>query len=155
MLSTFVLVPHCLDYCCFVVHFEIRKRVCLPVLVGFFLFMATPAAYGSSRSNQSCSCRPTPQAQQHQIWAASLNTAVACSATGSLTLWAGPGIEPTSSWRQCRVLNPLSHNQNSSFIHLFQGCFADFGQIPKFHMNFRIFFLSLQKMPFIGIALNL
>ena len=32
---------------------------------------------------------------------------------GSLTHWARPGIKPTSSQRQCCVLNPLNHNRNS------------------------------------------
>ena len=35
------------------------------------------------------------------------------SNTGSLTHWARPRIEPTSSQRQCRVLNQWSHSGNS------------------------------------------
>ena len=38
----------------------------------------------------------------------------------SLTHWARPGIEPASSWRQCGVLSPLSHNGNSFFFPLNQ-----------------------------------
>ena len=48
----------------------------------FFLFMATPVAYGSSRgeeSNQSCSCCPMPQPQQRQIRAMSVTYAAAHS----------------------------------------------------------------------------
>ena len=50
------------------------------------------------RSNQSCSCWPTPQPQQHQIRATSVAYAAVCHNTGSLTHWARPGIEPSSSW---------------------------------------------------------
>ena len=39
--------------------------------------------------------------------------AAACSNTGSLTHWARPGIEPTSSQRLCWVLSLLSHSGNS------------------------------------------
>ena len=51
----------------------------------FFLFRATPAAYGSS---------------QARVWIGATTTTctTACSNTGSLTHWARPGIEPTSSW---------------------------------------------------------
>ena len=38
----------------------------------------------------------------------------ACGNAGPLTHWLRPGIEPTSSWRPCQVLNPLSHGGNSS-----------------------------------------
>ena len=37
---------------------------------------------------------------------------LACSNTGSLTHWARPGIEPTSSQVQHQLFNPLSHNRN-------------------------------------------
>ena len=50
--------------------------------------------------NWSCSCQPTPQPQQHQIWGAPATY-----------------IEPTSSQvTLCLVLNPLSHNRNSPFL---------------------------------------
>ena len=62
---------------------------------------------------QSCSCRPTPQSQQHGIQAALVTYATACGIAGSLTHWARPGIEPVSSWRLCWVLSLLSHNGNS------------------------------------------
>ena len=48
--------------------------------------------------NQSCSCRPTPQLQQHQIWAESETYTTAHSNAGSLTCWVRPGIEPSTSW---------------------------------------------------------
>ena len=36
----------------------------------------------------------------------------------SLTHWVRPGIKPTSSQKLCWVLNPLSHNRNSSCYFL-------------------------------------
>ena len=50
------------------------------------------------RSNWSYSCRPTPQAQQRGIQAASVAYTTAHGNTGSPTHWARPGIEPTCSW---------------------------------------------------------
>ena len=55
-------------------------------------------------SNQSHSCRPTPQPQQCQIPDSSATYAAACSNTRSSTHWVRPGIEPTSSWTLCWVL---------------------------------------------------
>ena len=55
---------------------------------------------------------PTPQPQQHWIWAAS--TAY-CNAR-FLTQWTRPGIKPTSSWTICWVLNLLNHSGNSSIL---------------------------------------
>ena len=46
----------------------------------------------------SCSCRPTPQPLQSQIRAASATCTTVHGNTGSLTHWAKPGIEPTTSW---------------------------------------------------------
>ena len=47
-------------------------------------------------SNQSYCCRPTPQPQQRQSWAASATDITAHSNGRSLTHWARPGIE--TSW---------------------------------------------------------
>ena len=58
-------------------------------------------AYGSSRgSNQSyrCSQQPLQQPQQRQMGASSATYTIAHGSTGSSTLWARLGIEPTSSW---------------------------------------------------------
>ena len=65
--------------------------------------------------NLELQLQPTPQPQ---IQATSMTYAVACSNTGSLTHWARPGSEPTSSWGQCWVLNLPSHNGNSKIIFL-------------------------------------
>ena len=48
----------------------------------------------------SCSCwsMPQPQQQQYQILATSATYTAAHSNPRSLTHWAGPGIEPASSW---------------------------------------------------------
>jgi len=63
-------------------------------------FRAAQLAYSSfqARGRISCSCRPTPQPQQCQIWASCATYPRAHSNTRSLTHWAGPGIEPSSSW---------------------------------------------------------
>ena len=55
------------------------------------------SGYGS---NQSYSCRPTPQPQQHRIQAASASATytTAHGDTGSLPHWGGLGIESASSW---------------------------------------------------------
>ena len=50
---------------------------------------------------------------KHQIWATSGTYTTACGNTRSLAHWARPEIEPTSSQKQCWVLNPLSHSRNS------------------------------------------
>ena len=67
----------------------------------FLLFRAAPMAYGSSQakgSNRSCSCRPTPGTQQRGIRAASATYTTVHGNAGSLTHWARPGIEPSTSW---------------------------------------------------------
>ena len=59
--------------------------------------------------------RPTPQPQQHRIPATSVTHTIACGNARSLTHWARPGIKPSSSQRQCQILNPMSHNRNSKY----------------------------------------
>ena len=65
-----------------------------------FLFTTTPVAYGSSRARG---------------WIAAVAARLhhSDSNTRSLTHWVRLGIEHTSSWRQCRVFNLLSHDGNS------------------------------------------
>ena len=75
-------------------------------------------------SNQSCSCQPMSEPWQHRIWAASANYATAYSNDGSLTHWARPEIEPTSSWRLRWVLNLGRHEGNSPYS-LTSSAFAD------------------------------
>ena len=57
---------------------------------------------------------PTPQPWQRQIWATSVTYAAAWDNARSLTHWVGPEVGPASSQRKRWVLNPLSHNGNSS-----------------------------------------
>ena len=68
----------------------------------FFFFLGPhPPHMEVSRlgvKSESCSCRPIPQPQQCQIWAMSVTYITAHGNTRSLTHWAGPGIEPVSSW---------------------------------------------------------
>ena len=52
-----------------------------------------------------------PQPRQPLIWATSVVYAAACGSARSITHWARLGIEPTSSWTLCWVLNLLSHNR--------------------------------------------
>ena len=61
---------------------------------------------------------PTPQPWQHRIQATFVTCAAACSNTRSLTPWVRPGIELTSSQRQCWVFNQLNHYGNSFFLFL-------------------------------------
>ena len=96
---------------------------CILFVLVLFIFSFDGHTCGIPRflgqeSNQSCSCQPAPQPQQRQIWAASTTYATACSNTRSLSYWVRPRIKPTSSQRQHRVLNPLSHNRNSLFVLL-------------------------------------
>ena len=63
------------------------------------LFKAAPVAYGGFQARGlkwSCSHQLTPQSQQ--IGAPSATYTAARGNTRSLTHWARPGIEPTSSW---------------------------------------------------------
>ena len=76
------------------------------VYISFFfsfrLFRAALVAYGTfqagGRIGAAASCQPMPQPQQHRIRVVSVTYTAAQGNTGSLTHWAGPGIEPTSSW---------------------------------------------------------
>ena len=68
--------------------------------------------------NQSRSCWPTPQPQQHQIQTLSVTYTTACGNARSLmhlTHWS-VGIKPASSWILIGFL--LSHNGNSLKSHL-------------------------------------
>ena len=79
----------------------------------FFLFRASPPAYGSSRARGRISCQPTPQP-----WATSATYTATWGNTRSLTHWGRPGIKPTSSQRRRWALNPLSHHGNSPILFL-------------------------------------
>ena len=52
----------------------------------------------------------------------------ACSNAGSLTHWARPGKEPTSSWTLCQVLNLWSHSRNPAVRFLTR---CTIGEMPR------------------------
>ena len=86
-----------------------------------FLHSSLPCTWSMWRfpgygSNQSYSCQPTPQPQPHQIWAASATYTTAHGNARSLTHWARPGIEPTSSQIRGQAHNLLSHNKGTPLI---------------------------------------
>ena len=62
--------------------------------------------------NWSHSCRPMSQPQSRWIQAISSNYTTALGNAGSLTHWARPRIEPSTSWYESGSL-PLSHDRNS------------------------------------------
>jgi len=67
----------------------------------FFFFFSLSGSiwrFPGQGSNRSYSQQPMPEPQQCQIQAASATYTIAHSNAGSLTHWAGPGIEPTTSW---------------------------------------------------------
>ena len=75
-------------------------------------------------SNRSCSHRPTPEPQQHQIQAASVTHTTAHGSAGSLTHRARPGIEPATSWFLVGFVNhgattgtPVSPSDHISLPH--------------------------------------
>ena len=69
------------------------------ILFYFIYFLGLHLQHTGLGSNGSCSCQPTPQAQQHQI----LNPLSKAKAQICILM--------DTSW----VLNPLSHNRNSRF----------------------------------------
>ena len=87
------------------------------LLFPFLIFSAVPMAHGSSQARGwiRAEAEVEPQPWQHRIWAASVTYAAACGNARSLIPWVRPGIEPTSSWRQCWVLNLLSRSGNSNY----------------------------------------
>ena len=68
---------------------------------------ARAAGLSHSQSNAGSGPRlqPTPQLQKHGIQAASATYTTVHSNAGSLTQWARPGIEPTSSWMLVGFIN--------------------------------------------------
>ena len=76
----------------------------------FFFYLFQDCTCGIQRfpgqgSNRGYSCWPTPDPQQHRIWATSLTYTIAHGNAGSLAHWARPGIEPMSSWILVRFIN--------------------------------------------------
>ena len=71
------------------------------VLFCFSFFRAIPEAYGGSQargSDRSCSCQPTPEPQQRQIWAASATHLQQCQSLNPLSEardWTGNPVVPS------------------------------------------------------------
>ena len=74
--------------------------------------------FPGGRLNQSYSCQPTPQPQQHQIRAVSATDTTAHSNTGTLTHWEGPGNEPTFSWMPVGFINHWAATGTPSMFFL-------------------------------------
>ena len=78
--------------------------VCLYIL----LLIATPVVYGGSQARGLMEDAAAGLGHSHSntgIQALSATYTTACSSTRSLTHWAEPGIEPTSSWILVRFVN--------------------------------------------------
>ena len=74
----------------------------------FFFFRGCTLSiwsFSGQGSNWNCSHQPMPQPQQYGVWAMSVTCATAHSNGRSLTPWARPGIEPTSSWMPVGFVN--------------------------------------------------
>ena len=71
--------------------------------------------------NQSCSRWPTPQPQQHRIWAASATYTTAHSNARSLTHWARPRIEPLTSWLLVEFVNHWA-TMGAPNLHILKLC---------------------------------
>ena len=81
----------------------------------FFLFMATPVAYGCSQAGGRIRAVAAGLHHSHSN-TGSLDVSHICN-TRSLTHQARPGIKPASSQRQRWVLNSLSHNGSSVMLY--------------------------------------
>ena len=88
----------------------------------FFVFLGPHPQHmrfpGSGLKNRF-SCQPTPQPQPCQIRAMSATYTTAHGNSRSLTYWARPGIEPTSSWILVGFVTAELQQelQPSQFIH--------------------------------------
>ena len=65
--------------------------------------------------NRSCSHWPTPQLQQHRIWAASATYTTGHSNARSLTHWRRPGFEPASSWMLVKFTSTEPQGNSSKY----------------------------------------
>ena len=72
----------------------------------FCLFRATPVVCGGSHA-RGLICWPMPEPQQCQTQATSATYTTGNGNTGSLTYWARPGIEPTTSWLLVRSISAV------------------------------------------------
>ena len=88
-----------------------RQRLSDSIFLFFCLFTfsrAAPMSYGGFQARGligCCSCRPMPQPQQRGMWATSGTYTTAHGNAGSLTHWARPGVEPTTSVFLVKFIN--------------------------------------------------
>ena len=83
----------------------------------FFLRLHMEVPRLSVKSNQSYSCQPQPQPQQHSLWTMSATHTTAQGNAGSLIHWASPEIKPTSSWILVWFLTTEPQWKPPTFIH--------------------------------------
>ena len=110
----------------------------------FFFFFCSLGPHSWHREvprlgiERSYSCWPTPQPQQHQIQTTALSN------TGSLTLQARPGIEPTTSWFLVRFISaaPQLELQHALFLYSLQAKRA-FYIFLKFYLFIYLVFIGL------------
>ena len=83
----------------------------------FFLFRAAPMAYESSWARGWIGAGSLCHSHSHTRSKLHLQPMLqlAYGNAASFSHWMRPGIEPASLWILCQILNPLSHNRNSSF----------------------------------------
>jgi len=82
-----------------------KKRPKKKKITSSFSFGAAPEAYGGSLARGPISCsQPSPEPQQHRIWASSVTYTTAHSNTGSLTHWARQE-STTSLWILVSFIN--------------------------------------------------
>ena len=107
----------------------------LEIFFFFSFWGCTPGKWKflGKESNWSLSCQSKPQWEQCQIQAISVTYTTAHGNTRSLTHWARPGIEPTSSWILVRFITAepqwvlqdiefISNSRNMRWISFFQDC---------------------------------
>ena len=130
---------------------------CIHLFFHFFFLFYHMEVLGPGVLNQSYSCWPTPQPWQHRILATSATYMALCGNLGTLTHCVRPGIKPVSLQRQGWVLNPLSHETNSSkWIHL-TSTFSPCGQVSFFFLFlFHLIALKLAylKIPRVALLLS-
>ena len=96
-------IPY-LSVFCIVLQFCNMVIIFLLLCFVLFLIFFRKKKFTGYASNQRYSCQTISQPQQCGIWAASANYTTAHSSARSLTHWASPGIEPTSSWILVRFI---------------------------------------------------
>ena len=87
----------------------------------FFLCSLGPHLVPRLGMDRNYSFWPTPQPQQHRIWAASATYTTAHGNTGSLTHWARPGIKPATSRFLVRFVSSAPRRELQEALFLKEG----------------------------------